>query len=131
MANISSSIFQVGYRYSSLNFLWRHSKLFKCLRSREKKYIIALFNGYLQRICEEDLDCSEQFLKEELIQLRTLEQNLISLQTMNNFWCRCIGCYKKRLEGSEDENIDNFFPCPACVFQSPSLSGDPVPDEIY
>jgi hypothetical protein len=105
MSNISSTIFQVGYKYSADRFLWRNSKLCKCLPQELKVEVRKLFDNYVIKWCSLDI-FSEEFLKNELVALKELQRKLSILQKIYNYWCRCAGCYKKRLE-INDYNIDN------------------------
>ena len=75
MSNISSTIFQVGYKYSADRFLWRNSKLCKCLPQELKVEVRKLFDNYVIKWCSLDI-FSEEFLKNELVALKELQRKL-------------------------------------------------------
>ena len=111
MTNISSSIFQLGYTYSTSRFLWRNSKICKCLPKFVKRLLRNRFDRFvLQWFSSNDFVLTEDILKERLEDLKILRYQLNIYQRRYNRWCRCAWCYKNRLEGNDD-NIDNHVTC--------------------
>ena len=118
MANLSSSIFEVGRKYSAIRFLWLTSKISRCTRRDHNFTLTLLFNEFFNRFSScllgEPQDMfTEEFIQSELKNLDFVLRHIAELQNEYNRWCRCVRCYEKRLRGYEDDisdKRDSFLP---------------------
>lgn len=121
MSFFSASIFEVGYKYSSLRFLWLTSKINKCTPGQRKALVNFLFSSIFSKFSSALLDqygldllrnqensISEEYIREILDKLCVINSHIIDLQKQYNIWCRCETCYEKRLSGNgAAEGMDN------------------------
>ena len=114
MCNISSSIFQLGYQYSTTRFLWRNSKLCKGVNTPQyvKRMIRNEFDDFVLLLFRSSNSVfTEHNLREILEELENLRWQLRVSQKRYNIWCRCVRCYENRLERSDGDEIDNYERC--------------------
>jgi hypothetical protein len=118
MSTFSASIFEVGYKYSSLRFLWVTSKVNKLTPRQRKDLVTYLFSDIFNNFSSALLDrydfvrlghleneITEEYIREIVEKLNSVRQHIKELQQQYNIWCRCETCYKKRLSGKDDNDV--------------------------
>jgi len=99
MSNLSSSIFEVGRKYSAIRFLWLTSKISWYTPRGNNLTLTLLFNKILNCFSScllgEPREMFTEFIQSELTLLDFVLRHIAELQKEYNKCCRCVCCYEK------------------------------------